>query len=100
MRLLHLESIDFTIVAMMVVEIYASEYENDKYSTISIVIVNVQWAFVMAVVDSDPHVDADLGIRAQLKKKKKKKSATTQEGSGRLMQKDRAAAQAPTTDEW
>ena len=86
MRLLHLESIDFTIVAMMVVEIYVSEYENDKYSTISIVIVNVKWAFVMAVMDSDPHVD--LGVRAQLPRK------------GRLMQKDRAAAQAPTTDEW
>ena len=88
MRLLHLESIDFTIVAMMVVEIYASEYENDKYSTISIIIINVKWAFVMAVMDSDPHVDHDLGVRAQLPRK------------GRLMQKDRAAAQAPTTDEW
>ena len=85
MRLLHLESIDSTIVAMMVVEIYASEYENDKYSTISSIIINVKWAFVM---DSDPHVDHDLGIRAQLPRK------------GRLMQKDRAAAQAPTTDEW
>ena len=42
----------------------------------------------MAVMDSDPHVDPDLGIRAQLPRK------------GRLMQKDRAAAQAPTTDEW
>ena len=95
MRLLHLESIDFTIVAMMVMEIYASEFENDKYSTISIIIINVKWAFVMAVMDSDPHVDhdlgikkKDLGIRAQLPRK------------GRLMQKDRAAAQAPTTDEW
>ena len=88
MRLLHLESIDFTIVAMMVMEIYASEFENDKYSTISIIIINVKWAFVMAVMDSDPHVDPDLGIRAQLPRK------------GRLMQKDRAAAQAPTTDEW
>ena len=73
MRLLHLESIDFTIVAMMVVEIYASEYENDKYSTISIVIINVKWAFVMVVVDSDPHVDPDLGVRAQLKKEEEKK---------------------------
>ena len=85
MRLLHLESIDFTIVAMRVMEIYASEFENDKYSTISIIIINVKWAFVM---DSDPHVDHDLGVRAQLPRK------------GRLMQKDRAAAQAPTTDEW
>ena len=78
MRLLHLESIDFTIVAMMVVEIYASEYENDKYSTISIVIINVKWAFVMAVMDSDPHVDHDLGIK---KKRSRHQSPTTQEGA-------------------
>ena len=70
-----MESIDFTIVAMRVMEIYASEFENDKYSTISIIIINVKWAFVMAVMDSDPHVDHDLGIRAQLKKEKKKKRA-------------------------